>query len=223
MSPRTVLITGTDTGVGKTVVACGLARLLSREGRRVVAVKPVESGCGEKPGDGEDGVLLAAATGQSAPGTALVRLRTPLAPPVAADREGVVLDFAAWCREIRDLGRDADVILVEGAGGLLSPLTWDESALDLAMSLEAEALLVAPDRLGTLNHALLSRRVLAMAGVPLLGVVFVAPEVADASTGTNADAFGRVDGGARVAVLPRLGRAEAASDHLGAVAKWRGA
>jgi dethiobiotin synthase len=221
MSARIVLVTGTDTGVGKTVVGCGLGRRLSREGTRVVAVKPVESGCGDGPDEGEDGALLAAATGQSMPAAALVRLRTPVAPPVAAGREGVALDAAAWERGIREFARDADLLLLEGAGGLLSPLTWDVTALDLAANLGAAAILVAPDRLGTLNHTLLTMGVLRTAGVPLLGVVFVSPESPDESTGTNADAFRRVAGpDVAVAVLPRLARIEAAADHLEGVARW---
>jgi len=220
MSRRVVLITGTDTGVGKTVVACGLGRLLARDGVSVVAVKPVESGCGEVPGGGEDGVLLAEATGQDAPQTALVRLRTPVAPPVAAEREGVELDMNAWCKEILALAKATDVLLVEGAGGLLSPLTWEASALDLATSLETSVIVVAPDRLGSLNHTLLTIEVLESADVPLLGVVFVAPESADESTGTNADSLRRVRDAAPIAVLPRVGRIEDAAEHLQSVAEW---
>jgi dethiobiotin synthase len=170
--PRIVMVTGTDTGVGKTFVACRLARALTGAGRRVLAVKPVESGCGPEPTDSEDGVLLARATGQSAPLAAFVRLRLPVAPPVAADREGVVLDHDEWCREIRTLSREAEIVLVEGAGGLLSPLTWETTALDLARDLEASALVIAPDRLGTINHTLLTLSALKSEGIPVLGVVF---------------------------------------------------
>jgi dethiobiotin synthase len=220
VSGRIVLVAGTDTGVGKTVVGCGLARRLARDGVRVTAVKPVESGCGETPADGEDGVLLASATGQAAPEAALVRLRTPVAPPVAADREGVELDGRAWIREVRALAETADVLILEGAGGLLSPLTWESTALDLASALDAVAILVAPDRLGSLNHALLTVSVLRTAGVPLLGVVYSAPGAPDESTGTNADSFRRVAAGVPVAVLPRVGGVEEAADRLEAVAEW---
>jgi dethiobiotin synthetase len=215
-----VLITGTDTGVGKTVVGYGLARRLAEGGSRVLAVKPVESGCAGPPADTEDGVLLARASGQEEPRAALVRLSRPVAPPVAADAEGVSLDHEDWCREIRRREAGHDVVIVEGAGGLLSPLTWRATALDLARRLEAAALVVAPDRLGTLNHTLLTVSALEREGVPLLGVVLVAPAAADESTGTNADALRRCGGVDRIAELPRLGRIEESSEHLEAVARW---
>jgi dethiobiotin synthetase len=196
--PRHVLITGTDTGVGKTFVACRLAEALRGAGRRVIAIKPVESGCGAEIGDVEDGVLLARATGQSEPLTALVRLARPVAPPVAADAEGVALDHEEWCREIRSRAHGADVVLVEGAGGLLSPLTWSATGIDLARDLRAEALVVAPDRLGTINHTRLTLMALRSAGIPVLGVVFSAPGPADASTGTNAAALARAEPGTAI-------------------------
>ncbi|MHC4472552.1 MAG: dethiobiotin synthase [Planctomycetota bacterium] len=220
-APRIVLVTGTDTEVGKTVVGCGLARCLVGRGRRVVAVKPVESGCGPEPADSEDGVRLARAAGQEEPGTALTRLRAPLAPPVAADREGVRLDHHQWCRAIEELARHRDVVLVEAAGGLLSPSTWDADARDLAAALDAAALVVSPDRLGTLNHTLLTLEALGAGGVEVLGVVLNAPDSPDDSTGTNADALRRVAGPVRVAELPRLADPDRdAALHLEAVAGW---
>jgi dethiobiotin synthetase len=215
---RYVLVTGTDTEVGKTVVACGLARALAARGLRVLAVKPVESGCGEA--GPEDGELLARAAGQAEPRAALVRLETPVAPPVAADREGVALDHREWCSAIRALAPGHDVVIVEGAGGLLSPLTWEADSRDLAVELGASALVVAADRLGSLNHASLTLEALAGAGVPVLGVVFSAPAEPDDSTGTNAAALARVAGDVRVASLPRLADPEAAAGGLGTVVEW---
>jgi dethiobiotin synthetase len=220
MSPRTILVTGTDTEVGKTVVSCALARALVRKGLRVLAIKPVESGTGEDPAPDEDGVRLARATGQENPAAALVRLRTPVAPPVAADLDGVRLDHVAWCEAIRDLGGSNDIVLVEGAGGLLSPLTWESTARDLAVDLGAEALVVAPDALGCLNHVLMTLEILEAAGVPLLGVVFSALTAPDDSTGKNAEALRRFSGLSRIASLPRLDDPDAAADHLADVANW---
>ena len=119
---RFVIVTGTDTGVGKTFVTEALARLLSRS-HRVVAIKPFESGVTDEPGDGE---RLAAATGQKAPLHALVRLKEPLTPALAADREGVTIDFEAALASIRAHAEGADFALIEGAGGVLSPLTWEK-------------------------------------------------------------------------------------------------
>jgi dethiobiotin synthetase len=179
-----LLVTGTDTGVGKTYVAAGVAGALAASGARVVAIKPVETGCGERVDSGEDGARLAAATGQREPAAALVRLRTPVAPAVAADLEGVRLDFAVLAQQIAAHASDADVAIVEGAGGLLAPITHERNGLDLARALGAAALVVASDRLGTINHTLLTLR--ALAGVHVLGVVLSAPAVFDESTGTNA-------------------------------------
>jgi dethiobiotin synthetase len=187
-----------------------------------VAVKPVESGCGEDP-DGEDGVLLARATGQIAPERALVRLGSPVAPPEAADREGVKLDPDLWLDEIRRASEGADLVLVEGAGGLLSPLTWDYDALDLARELGAGALLVGADRLGTQNHVLLCERTLAAEGVPLLGVVLSAPGEPDASTGTNGAALRRLRPGLRLCEVPRLSGPEEAVRHVAPAADWAAA
>ena len=220
MTALVVLVTGTDTGVGKTVVTCGLARGLARQGRRVAVVKPVESGCEEVPDDGEDGVRLARAAGQDEPATALSRLRALVAPPVAADREGAVLDHRPWCEAIRRLAYDREFVLVEGAGGLLSPLTWEASARDLAVDLGAGALVVAPDRLGCLNHVRMTLEVLEGDAVRVLGVVFSAPEATDDSTGTNANALRRLEGGVRTAVLPRVHDPDEAAEHLKPVLEW---
>lgn len=192
--PRPVVITGTDTGVGKTYVGCRLARALRAEGVDVRAVKPLESGCAPGvPGANEDGARLARASGQPRPTAALVRLIAPLAPPLAAEREGRELDFDALVDVTRFALEGADVALVEGAGGLLAPLTWERNALHLAEELGAACLVVAADRLGTLNHALLTVGALHAAGVACLGVVMSAPDRdgADLSTGTNAAALRR--------------------------------
>ena len=139
-----LLVTGTNTGVGKTWLACALAKDLSRE-KRVVAIKPIETG------GGDDGEMLAMATGQASPKKALVTLKEPLTPALAADREGVKLDFDDLVARVRDAAKDADVVIVEGAGGLLSPLTWDSDATTLARALDAKVILVATDALGTIS------------------------------------------------------------------------
>jgi dethiobiotin synthetase len=217
---RFVLVTGTDTSVGKTVVAAGLARCLVRLGRPVLAVKPVESGCGLGPREAEDGALLAEATGQIEPREALTRLAKPVAPPLAASAEGVVLDPRGWCDEIRRLAAGRDVVLVEGAGGLLSPLAPDFNARDLARELGASAFVVATDRLGCLNHVLLTVEALRSERVPLSGVVLSAPAEPDESTGTNGAALREVLASPRVLELPRLSRPEEAPDHLIPAGEW---
>jgi len=218
-SGRIILITGTDTGVGKTVVAAGLARALANAGASVIAVKPVETGCDKEINDQEDGRILALATGQSAPSAALVRLKAPLAPPVAADLEGITLDMASWCETIMGCARSADIVLVEGAGGLLSPLTWKETARDLAIKTGAETLLIAEDKLGSLNHTLLTMELLATSKIPLVDVVFNAPGEADDSTGRNVETLEEFTGMKNISSLPRLQGWEEASRHLMEVAR----
>jgi len=146
---RYVVVTGTDTGVGKTVTTAALAVALGAEGLRVAVVKPAQTGvvAGE-PGDIDDVVRL---TGSSAVHE-LARLRDPLAPETAARLEGVSLPPVA---EVADRIRrlDADVVLVEGAGGLLVRLDLDGGTMiDLARALDAEVVVVAREGLGTLNH-----------------------------------------------------------------------
>jgi dethiobiotin synthetase len=174
-----LLVTGTDTGVGKTVVAAGLARALARSGVRTVAIKPIETGVGGV----EDGVLLAEASGQPVPRAALVRLGPAVTPALAADVDGVELDFDGLVASIRRHAEGAEVAIVEGAGGLLAPITWRHNALDLARALDALVVVVAADRLGTINHTLLTLR--ALEGVDVAALVLSAPEAPDLSTGTN--------------------------------------
>lgn len=188
-----VLVTGTNTGVGKTWLACALAKELVK-GTRVVAIKPIETG------GGDDGEKLAEATGQSSPKKALVTLREPLTPALAADREGVKLDFDVIVTQIRDAAKGADLAIIEGAGGLLSPLTWDSDATTLARSLDAKVILVATDALGTISavHT-------ASACFPPFAIVLVEPAKRDASTGTNAEALHRRLGSVRIVEIARNG------------------
>lgn len=216
--PRFVLVTGTDTGVGKTFVGRSLATALTDKGCSVLTVKPVESGCDELDEEEQDGVLLARATGQDRPRRALVRLGEPVAPPVAAEREGRDLNFDSWLEEIRDLGRNREVVLVEGAGGLLSPLTAGHTARDLALELGSEVVVVSRDGLGTLNHTLLTLEALGAVGLRSRAVVLCPPAVADASTGRNASEIARW-GSVSVIELPRISVEEAA-ERLRPLADW---
>ncbi|HOU89582.1 MAG TPA: dethiobiotin synthase [Polyangiaceae bacterium] len=201
--PSTLVITGTDTGVGKTFVGCALARALCARGVRVLAVKPIETGCPGPPTVGEDGAQLAAATGQRDPAHALVRLPAPLAPAEAADRAGRRLDLDALAGRVRALAAGADVALVEGAGGLLTPLTWERDLTDLARALDARVLVIAADRLGAINQTRLVLGALTVAALPLAGVVLSAPAERDGSTGANAAAIARCSPGTVVVAVPR--------------------
>jgi len=197
-----VVVTGTSTSVGKTWLACALAKELAKT-TRVIAIKPVETG------GGDDGQKLAAATGQDTPKRALVELREPLTPALAADREGVKLDFDVIVSQIREAAKGADVAIIEGAGGLLSPITWDSDATTLARALDAKVILVSPDGLGTISavHT-------ASACCPPFVIALVAPETRDASTGTNADALHRRLGAVRIVEIARNGDVSALAKML---------
>ena len=219
MSTR-VLVTGTDTGVGKTWIACALARALTSDGRAVVAIKGVETGCHDVPSPTEDGVLLAAATGQRAPARALRRFRAPIAPALACDLEGGVVDLDELAAEIESLATQAEVLLLEGAGGLLTPMGWDWSVVDLAQALDATALVVAADRLGAINHTLLTLSALDLAGLRVAGIVLSGPAVSDESSGGNGPAIARLSGINRVRTVPRVTEPDTAVPWLVEVAGW---
>lgn len=215
-----LFITGTDTGVGKTWVGQALGRALSTAGRRVIAIKPVETGCADATALLEDGALLAAATGQTEPLAALHRFAAPLAPALAAEAEGQTIDLDALILRIEALSAAADLVLVEGTGGLLAPITWEWTVVELARTLGAAALVVGADRLGTINHTLLTLSALELAGLGVAGVVLTAPEMPDPSTGTNAGAIARLAGLDRVMSLPRMSDPAAAARALAPVIEW---
>lgn len=218
--PPVTLVVGTDTSVGKTYVTCALARALTNAGQRVVAIKAVETGTAGEPGDQEDGVLLARATGQAEPRAALVRLRTPIGAAMAADVDGVKLDVHEMTDRIRALSAGVDQVLVELVGGLLSPFTWEDDALDFAHLLDARAVVVGADRLGTISHVLLTLQALKAERIPIVGVVLSAPELPDATTGTNADAIRRLSGLDAVVTVPRLPGLTQAAEAVKEVAGW---
>jgi dethiobiotin synthetase len=189
-----LFVTGTDTGVGKTFVSCALAAALRARGLRVGVMKPVETGVVGEP---EDAVALRAAAGDPAPldDVCPYRLRAPLAPAVAARLEGATLDVDRLVALIRRRTREADVFVVEGAGGLLVPVvgrvTWAEMAARLALPV----LIVAANRLGTVNHCALTARVAAEAGLGVRGFVLSQPAPhTDESAATNAETIASLTG-----------------------------
>jgi len=171
-----ILITGTDTGAGKTHAACLLGRRLVREGFSVRPMKPVESGC---PPGGDGRPLPADATALRdavAPGlplseVCLYPLRDPLSPHLAARREGTRIDPARIRDAIAAAAASAEIVLVEGAGGILVELTEGYAFADLAREMDLPVLVVAEDRLGVLNHLGLTWRFLGEAGRDRGGVI----------------------------------------------------
>jgi dethiobiotin synthetase len=181
-----LFVTGTDTGVGKTFVACAVAKALRARGLRVGVMKPVETGVAREP---EDALALRAAAGDPAPldDVCPYRLRAPLAPAVAARLEGVTLDVERLIALVARRAREVDVLLVEGAGGLLVPVVGRVTWADIAVRLTLPLLIVAANRLGTVNHCALTARVAAAVGLSVRGFVLSQPTPAtDESGATNA-------------------------------------
>ena len=170
-----LFITGTDTGVGKTFVACGLAALLRESGYRVGVMKPAETGCVEKDGKlfPEDAVKLKEASGCAVPLEKICpfQLRDPLAPSIAAEREGRRIDIDRLMDLYYEISSAHDVTLVEGAGGLMVPLLPSYTYADLARVLKLQTLVVAPNRLGVINHLLLTLEHASCKGLRVLGYV----------------------------------------------------
>ncbi len=200
---RDLLVTGTDTGVGKTLIASALVAALRARGARAIGFKPVETGVnGEET---TDATLLALASGEhETRAVPLLQLREPLAPAVAADRAGMVLNPDEVETRIRQLREAGYTIVVEGAGALMVPLVWDYTALDLAAACDLDAIVVARAGLGTLNHVAMTVMILRARQIPIRGVVLngrgAPPDLAEE---TNPGALSRILGDVRIVEIPR--------------------
>ncbi len=190
--------------MGKTVVAAALVLALRQRGVKAVGFKPVESGTAPRePADSE--VLAQAAAIDLPLLRPLLRLREPLAPAVAAERAGVALDRRAVASRIHDLRAAGYTLVIEGAGGLLVPLAWGYTALDLAQEAGLEAVVVGRAGLGTLNHVALTMEALTRGRVPVRGLALnLRGDPPDLAEATNPAALARLCPGVRLVVLPRV-------------------
>ena len=161
ISPRGLFVTGTDTEVGKTLVAGGLIHAYRRLGLRVVGMKPVAAGCFETPEGwkNEDVEALRMASNVDAPLDEInpYRFVEPIAPHVAAVRAGRIMDLGLIRNRFDALSLRADAVVVEGAGGFLVPLNEHEDFGDLARLFALPVVLTVGMRLGCINHALLTQ------------------------------------------------------------------
>jgi dethiobiotin synthetase len=165
-------VTGTDTNVGKTLISCALLYGFAAQGKRVIGMKPVAAGC-NADGQNEDVLYLRAA------GNVAVDYRQinpysflpVIAPHIAAQRAGVIIDCSVVAKSYQVLAARADVVVVEGAGGLLVPLNMQQDSADLVKELGLPVILVVGMRLGCLNHALLTVEVITARGLTLAGWV----------------------------------------------------
>jgi dethiobiotin synthetase len=204
VSPRGLFVTGTDTGVGKTLVAAGLLRLARRRALVPIPFKPAETGCGPEPADARR--LWRAATPPIPPDDVCAyALPLPAAPALAAAAAGLRLDLVALADRAHALAARGDFLLVEGAGGLLVPYADGETTADLAARIGLPLLIVGRMALGTINHVALTvaeakRRRLAIAGCILNRTE---PELGPHEAG-NVELIAAVTGQRPLAVIPHL-------------------
>ncbi len=173
---RGIFITGTDTGVGKTIVAAGLALALKHRGMKVGVMKPVATGClGENDHrlvSVDAAYLFEAAENEYAPLTSPVRFRNPVAPSVASVYETREVDVGAIRSAYQQLQQHYDYILVEGIGGLLVPLKKNYLVANLIRDLDLPILIVSRPTLGTINHTLLTVDSALIRGFFIKGIIF---------------------------------------------------
>lgn len=195
-----ILITGTDTGVGKTTVGCALAFALKARGLRVGVMKPVETGVEQTP---MDAVALKAAAGSQHPLELICpfRYRLPLAPAAAAQAEEKPLpDLERIKISFSEIAAVSDIVLVEGAGGLAVPITWEMNYADLARELDLEIVVVVANRLGCLNSTVLTLDYAARRGLRIKGFILNQAQRDDsAAVATNAATLDRMT------TVPNLG------------------
>ena len=155
-------ITGTDTGVGKTLISCALLRAFAAQGKRVAGLKPVAAGCDEDGHNDDAKALRAASSIQLAYGQVNPYcFRHAIAPHIAACRSGVRIELSRILAAYRGLAVQADQVIVEGAGGFCVPLNDRQGSADLAKELDLPVIVVVGMRLGCINHALLTLRAIA--------------------------------------------------------------
>ncbi len=187
-----LFVTGTDTGVGKTVAAAAIARYFRTRGRRVGVCKVAATGC-ERRREGlvsPDAEYLAHWADATEPLDVVCpqRWAEPLAPAVAGGREGRMIDWTAVRSSLVEVAGRNEVVVVEGVGGVMVPMDEQHTVLDVARWLMLPTVVVARPGLGTINHTLLTVNALRAAGVPVAGVVvnrYPPPDEADVAAETN--------------------------------------
>jgi len=205
---RGIFVTGTGTAVGKSVVAAAICSALARRRLRVAAFKPVLTGLdelGDWPADHEL-LALAASAGQSPGDVAPYRFGPPVSPHLAAELAGVELhiDAMVCAAHAAAAEAEADVLVVEGVGGLLVPLTRNHTVRDLAVALGFPLVVAARPGLGTISHSLLTVEAARCAGLAVAGVVMTPwPEPPSVMAKSNRETVARL-GTLEVATLGRL-------------------
>jgi len=211
MSTRGYFVTGTDTGVGKTLVTAALLLAARAQGRRALGLKPLAAGATQAGAAlVNDDALLLQQCSEPVPDYREVNpvlLAEALAPHIAARHAGRTLAAAPLQAHVQQVvvNRRPEVVLVEGAGGWLVPLNERETMADLAAGLGYPVILVVALRLGCLNHALLTARAIAAAGLPLAGWVANSPGPAMAALEENLQTLEQRLPALRLGTVPYLG------------------
>lgn len=207
---RGMFITGTDTGVGKTIVTAALAATLRAEGLNAGVWKPVQSGS-LLGGGATDAERLLQSTGicERPEAVAPFTFEAPLTPMLAAKQAGVTLTLKEVIAAGEPLTKRYKALLIEGAGGVAVPLTDDALVIDLISALHIPVLIVARSGLGTINHTLLTASFLQQRGIPIVGIIMNDSEcvepLEDPSAASNAELIERYSGGLKVlGHFPRL-------------------
>lgn len=196
---RSYFITATDTGAGKTFAASLIARALKLKGVDVGVMKPVESGCREIDGSlvPEDAVALKAASSSADAIEEICpyRLSQPLSPHLAARLSEVKIDFEVIKSGYRKLSARHELMLVEGAGGLLAPLTDDKTVADLVVALRLPVIIAAASKLGVINHTLLTVEAARNRGIEVRAIILNGnSEAVDGSMKYNSKEIERITG-----------------------------
>ena len=207
---QTIFITGTDTGAGKTVLTALVTQFLRKSGVNAVALKPICSG-----GRDDARALRIAMDGAlSLDEINPWHFRAPVAPLLAARRERKIVRLAGVLAHIRSMQKRFDVLLVEGAGGLLSPLGENFDSRDLIEALGALPLVVAPNRLGAVNHILLTLEALPRSAAARARIILMSPQKQDSAAVTNAKLLAGFFDGKRIFTLPWLGEKSSVGEIL---------
>ena len=178
-----LFITGTDTGVGKTLIAGGIAAVLRQQGLKVGVFKPIASGCRNDGGlvsDDTEFLALCADADYSLSVITPVTYKTPAAPVTCVQIEGRAIDYEAIVTAYTYLCENTDVVIVEGIGGVMVPIDTEHTVLDLGVEFNLATVIVARPNLGTINHSLLTIEAVRNAGLPVAGLVISGYNALDA-------------------------------------------
>ena len=201
--PKGIFVTGTDTGVGKTVVSAALAWTLKQSGKKVVVMKPVQTGTASAQLMDIEFVQRVIGTNYPIEEVCPYRFPHPLAPSVAASLLGQKVDLDKIRSAFYKLASTHEAVIVEGAGGLLVPITEDYLMSDLAFDLNLALLIVTRPSLGTLNHTLLTVESARARGLKVLGIVINRfPSNPDVAENTNPGLITKMTGEQLLGVFP---------------------